>query len=171
MSLSLQGSVRTCKVDQGWANKVQSDRFENPNLLVCPIWDGMDQYGRYVNPDSFYTKAAGCSSAEDRVYVENDQRPKYFEYVTLDAAGINDEIKNSDGNLHVINSAINNQVAKGASNVAGNARIFDSKAQIVGNQFNPNPRDGAAAANAAAREVQSASVGQLSDQRRNAMGM
>ena len=88
MSLSLQGSVRTCKVDQGWANKVQSDRFENPNLLVCPIWDGMDQYGRYVNPDSFYTKAPGCSSAEDRVYVENDQRPKYFEYVTLDAAGI-----------------------------------------------------------------------------------
>ncbi len=159
MSLSLQGSVRTCKVDQAWANKVQSDRFENPNLLVCPIWDGMDQYGRYVNPDSFYTKTAGCSSAEDRVYVENDQRPKYFEYVTLDAAGINDEIKESQGNLHVLDSATNNQGTRGATNVAGNARIFDSKRQIAVNNFNTNPRDGAAEANQKAREVQASSFG------------
>lgn len=166
MSLSLQGSVRTCKVDQGWANKVQSDRFENPNLLVCPIWDGMDQYGRYVNPDSFYTKAPGCSSAEDRVYVENDQRPKYFEYVTLDAAGINDEIKESQGNLHVIDSAVNNQVARGTMNIAGNGRIFDSKAHIQANGFpGTGPRDGAAEANQKAREVQAASYGARSADR------
>ena len=32
--LSLTGSLRTCKVDQGWASRIQSDRFENPELLV-----------------------------------------------------------------------------------------------------------------------------------------
>lgn len=100
-AFSLTGSVRTCTVDQGWANKVQSDRFQNPNSLVCPVWNGMDTYGRYVNPDSFYTKSAGCYSADDRVLVENNQRPKYFEYVALDASGINDE------NYNTQNAALN----------------------------------------------------------------
>ena len=30
--ISLEGSVRTCKVNTAWANRIQSDRFENPNL-------------------------------------------------------------------------------------------------------------------------------------------
>ena len=88
MSIGLEGALRTCKVDTGWATRIQSDRFENPNLMVCPVWNGRDLSGRPVCADSFYTKRAGCNSALDRVDVENAQRPQYMEYINLDAAGI-----------------------------------------------------------------------------------
>lgn len=87
MSISLLGAINVCKVNTGWADKIQSDRFENPNNMLCPLWNGQDTYGRFVSPDSFYTKAAGCASADDRVEVENFQRPSYMQYVALDAAG------------------------------------------------------------------------------------
>ncbi len=88
-SVSLESGIRTCKVVTGWANKVQSDRFQNPNLMVCPVWNGVDTAGRRACPDSFMTKRAGCNSAEDRVMVENNvSRPQYMEYVNLNAAGI-----------------------------------------------------------------------------------
>lgn len=87
-AFSLEGSIRTCKVSEAWAPRVQSDRFQNPDLLVCPLWNGRDTAGREVCPDSFYTKRAGCNSAEDRVLVENYQRPQYAEYVNLSASGI-----------------------------------------------------------------------------------
>lgn len=92
-SLSLEAAIRTCKVDTGWANKVESDRFFNPSIMVCPIWSGVDTAGRRVAPDSFVTKSAGCNSAEDRVVVENAQRPQYMEYINLSANGI-------DGNIY-----------------------------------------------------------------------
>jgi hypothetical protein len=94
--ISLTASLQTCKVNTGWANKVQSDRFFNPQLVVCPAFNGTDNYGRYVCPDSYYSKAAGCDSAMDRVDVENFLRPQYFEYITLDAAGLqgNDNMDN-----------------------------------------------------------------------------
>jgi hypothetical protein len=87
MSISLLGSVRTCKMDQAWADRIQTDRFFNPSSMICPVWNGMDSAGRDVCPDSFYTKAPGCNSAQDRVLVENSQRPQYMEYVTLSAMG------------------------------------------------------------------------------------
>ena len=86
-NLSLLSAVRTCKVDTSYANKIQSDRFENPYLMVCPPWNSVDAAGRLVSPDSFYTKSAGCNSAGDRVIVENSLRPQYIEYVNLDAQG------------------------------------------------------------------------------------
>lgn len=89
MSISLLGSINVCKVNTGWADKIQSDRFENPNNMTCPLWNGQDNFGRFVHPDSFVTKNAGCNSAEDRVAVENFLRPQYMEYVALDAAGFN----------------------------------------------------------------------------------
>jgi|UniRef100_A0A6C0CZ99 hypothetical protein len=88
-SVSLESAIRTCKVDTAYANKVESDRFLNPNNMVCPIWNGVDTAGRQVCPDSFYTKNAGCNSAEDRVFVENNLRPQYAEYINLSAQGIN----------------------------------------------------------------------------------
>ena len=91
-SISLESAIRTCKVDTGWSNKVQSDRFLNPNNMVCPVWNGLDTSGRYVTPDSFYTKNAGCNSALDRVYVENNQRPQYMEYINLSANGLDGAI-------------------------------------------------------------------------------
>ena len=93
MSISLEAAIRTCKVDTGWANKVESDRFLNPNTMMCPIWTGVDSAGRSVCPDSFYTKSAGCNSASDRVVVENNvSRPQYMEYITLSANGLKGNI-------------------------------------------------------------------------------
>jgi len=96
-NLSLNGSLRTCKVDQGWANRIQSDRFENPDLMVCPVWSGFDLTNRPVCVDSFYTKSPGCNSPLDRVQVENYLRPQYMEYINLDAEGFrnNFDIKSS----------------------------------------------------------------------------
>jgi len=88
MNISLEGSIRTCKVDTAWANKLESDRFLNSNLMLCPPWNGVDTAGRPASVDSFNTKTAGCNSAQDRVVVENGLRPQYIEYVNLDAAGI-----------------------------------------------------------------------------------
>jgi hypothetical protein len=86
-NISLEASVRTCKVNTGWANRIQSDRFTNSNLLMCPVWNQRDLTGRSVCEDSFYTKREGCNSAMDRINVENDQRPQYAEYITLDTSG------------------------------------------------------------------------------------
>jgi hypothetical protein len=86
-NISLQGSIRTCKVDPGYSPRIASDRFLNPELALCPVWTGVDNLGRPVNPFSFYTKNAGCNSSSDLVTIENDQRPRYVEYVTLDARG------------------------------------------------------------------------------------
>jgi hypothetical protein len=88
MSISLEKSIQGCKINQAWAPRMQSDRFENPDLMLCPVWGGVDNTGRAVCPDSFMTKRAGCNSALDRITVENMQRPQYMEYVTLGAQGI-----------------------------------------------------------------------------------
>lgn len=91
-NISLTASTRTCTVDTANANRIQSDRFENPNAMVCIAWNGVDLTGREAAPDSWWTKTAGCDSAEDRVLVENDLRPKYFNYITLGAQGLDGQI-------------------------------------------------------------------------------
>lgn len=92
MSISLLGALNVCRVDQAFANKMQSDRFINPSNMVCPTWLGTDNVGRQVCPDSFYTKNAGCNSALDRVDVENYQRPQYSEYITLSTVPIQGDL-------------------------------------------------------------------------------
>lgn len=94
-AISLQKSVRTCDVNTGEAIRIHSDRFQNPVKMVCIPWNGMNNKGQSVCPDSYYTKTPGCNSAEDRVLVENQQRPKYVNYVTLGAEGISGTIYGS----------------------------------------------------------------------------
>lgn len=114
-TISLESAIRTCKVDTAYANKVQSDRFFNPTLMMCPVWNGVDTTGREVCFDSYYTKNAGCNSANDRVMVENDvTRPQYMEYINLSAQGINGAVYgnsmpyNQVGQTNKELSAINN---------------------------------------------------------------
>jgi len=117
-TISLEAAIRTCKVDTAYSNKVQSDRFLNPNLMVCPVWSGVDTTGREVCPDSYYTKNAGCNSAEDRVYVENNLRPQYMEYINLSAQGIDaaiygntmpwNEVGQSNAELQAVNNVTGN---------------------------------------------------------------
>jgi hypothetical protein len=118
MSISLLGSINVCKVNTGWADKIQSDRFENPNNMTCPLWNGQDNFGRFVHPDSFVTKNAGCNSAEDRVAVENFLRPQYMEYVALDAAGFNAPLYAGGGS---------NQLVEGFSNEFNNNFTTDAQ--------------------------------------------
>jgi hypothetical protein len=119
MSISIEKSVRTCDVNTGEANRIQSDRFFNPSNMVCIPWNGLNNKGQEVAPDSFWTKTAGCDSAEDRVMVENDQRPKYFNYVTLGAQGVEANIYGSNESDYV-NSVGRTKFDKSRNKITGN---------------------------------------------------
>jgi hypothetical protein len=116
-SMSLEKSIRTCDVNTGEANRIQSDRFLNSNNMVCIPWNGLNNKGQEVCPDSFYTKTPGCDSAEDRVLVENSQRPKYMNYVTLGAQGIAGNIY---GDQPSVNTADRYSFNKSRDQISGN---------------------------------------------------
>ena len=116
MSISLESALRTCKVDTAWASRIESDRFLNPNNMVCPVWNGMDTAGREVCQDSFNTKRGGCNSATDRVEVENNvSRPQYMEYITLSANGIAGNIYGTPKDVYDRDADM-----KSRSNISGN---------------------------------------------------
>ena len=50
-SLSLNASIRTCKVEAGEAVRIESDRFLNPNNMVCIPWNGYNNKGQAVCAD------------------------------------------------------------------------------------------------------------------------
>lgn len=133
-ALSLQASVRSCDVNVGEANRIQSDRFFNPQNMVCIPWNGVNNKGQEVCPDSFWTKTAGCDSAEDRVMVENALRPKYMNYVTLNASGIDANIYGQDDQGKYGN-------VSGYRNSVASERWMQSRNKITGNfgsQFRAN---------------------------------
>ena len=68
---SLKKSLKVCRVNTGEANRLESNRFQNSDNLVCPVWNGHDEKGRSVISDSINTKSSGCNLALDRVVVEN----------------------------------------------------------------------------------------------------
>lgn len=87
-SLSLDASIRTCKVSTGEANRIESDRFLNSANAICIPWNGQDNTGRVVCRDSYYTKRPGCNSALDLVSVESELRPDYSAYMNLNMPAI-----------------------------------------------------------------------------------
>lgn len=109
-NISLEAAVRTCKVNTGWANRIQSDRFENSDLMMCPVWNQRDLQGRRVCDDSFYTKREGCNSPLDRIYVENDQRPQYMEYITLDAQGFRGDMYGNHSGIEGFKPHVENYI-------------------------------------------------------------
>jgi hypothetical protein len=119
MSFSLQSAVRSCDVNTGWATRIQSDRFLNPDNMVCIPWNHMNSKGQEVCPDSFMTKTAGCNSATDRVLVENFQRPQYMPYITLDASGIEGDIYGGNVSAH-ISSVDRQNMLDGKNKITGN---------------------------------------------------
>jgi hypothetical protein len=124
-SLSLNASIRTCKVETGEASRMESDRFLNPMLNVCIPWGQMNNKGQYVSADSFFTKTRGCNSAMDRVSVENNLRPDYATYINLDISGLN-------GHMYE-----NNPTAWTKSGEANEyTRSRDNIGPSYGNQFN-----------------------------------
>jgi hypothetical protein len=117
-TISLDASLRTCKVDTGDAQRIASDRFLNPNNMVCIPWNNVNSKGQEVCADSWYTKTPGCNSAQDRVMVENDQRPKYSDYITWNMAGIQGDFSGGNTNVKNRNSAAtaHAKAANGAPN-------------------------------------------------------
>lgn len=118
MSISLDSSIRTCKVESGEAQRIASDRFLNPNNMVCIPWNGYNSKGQSVCYDSWMTKTPGCNSANDRVEVENSLRPQYADYINLNVAGL-------QGNIY------GNEAAWKASGEAN--KWQDSRNKISGN--------------------------------------
>lgn len=84
MSVSLTSSVKTCRFDTADAARMESDRFLSSDNALCPTWRGVDTAGRTVHRDTYYTKAPGCRYAGTRIGVENDLRPQYSSFITLD---------------------------------------------------------------------------------------
>jgi hypothetical protein len=79
-----------CRFTAGNANRLQSDRqLFNTNEMLCPVWNGSDSAGRRgICANSFKTLSAGCDSPLRRTLIENALRPKYFEFITLNARGL-----------------------------------------------------------------------------------
>lgn len=86
--ISLEKAIKTYKVIPEEAPRNQSDRFLNAQRSTCFNWTGEDSTGRSVCANSFMQKTAGCSLSSDRVDVENDLRPRYYNYVNLDVMGL-----------------------------------------------------------------------------------
>jgi hypothetical protein len=129
-SVSMESAIRTCKVDTAWADKVESDRFLNPDNMVCPLWNGLDTAGRAACPDSFMTKQAGCNSAEDRVVVENSvSRPQYMEYINLNSSGIEGDIY--AGNEPYENSGYRTKDLQNNHNITGQFGLVTGYGQNV----------------------------------------
>jgi hypothetical protein len=72
-----------------WAARFQSDRYLNPDQMLCIPWQSTDGMGRPISDQTYQTKQPGCNSALDRVDVENEQRPQNVDQIGLNAAGIN----------------------------------------------------------------------------------
>ena len=104
MSIGLTSSLATNKVITGDDSRIQTNRIQNPNAMMCPVWSGTDLAGRQVCADSFNTKKEGCNSALDRIKVENLLRPSYSNFITISAVGITGDDANYGPNLSVSDS-------------------------------------------------------------------
>ena len=86
---SLEKSIRTGTVPNDAGLKLQSLRWMEMSNRLCPARNPYDIAGRGPNcMDSLYSKREGCTSALDRVNVENSQRPHYSEFMRMDAGAI-----------------------------------------------------------------------------------
>jgi len=128
MSVQLTGAVRTCYPDSGWATKWYGEHYLNPLEMACYVPTGADITGRFACLDSLYTKAPGCNSALDRVYVENAQRPQYMEYINLDAAGF----KNDGTEFETVPDA---SYFEGQGNPSVNKHAYDAAVSKVDKSF------------------------------------
>lgn len=83
MSLSIDSAIRTVKVGGNLGNVLMSERYINPEAMICPVWSGKDVMGRSVLASTFKTKSAGCNSASDIIRIENNIRPTHSEKPSL----------------------------------------------------------------------------------------
>jgi hypothetical protein len=174
----ISNNSTTNKTNVGTANKIQTNRFQNPQYQMCPVWNHQDLAGRSVCLDSFYTKYAGCNSPLDRIKVENFLRPAYMNYVTQSAAGIAGVEADYGSNLAATNSAfysqdrLSRQAQTGkfglvsAEGISGNSSANDVRAA---NGYQ-NSQDQAALLAQQQRAAQALGIGSASQSRINRSG-
>lgn len=131
--ISLSKTIHGCNVDVSQAERMLSDRFLNPQNVVCPPWTGVDNLGRSVCSDSLYLKTAGCHHALDIVTKENYNRPQYSEYITLAGQGIQGNLSTVYGNNAPLSAVQTEQVDAYYRNLDRNTPNF-------GEQFKANTR-------------------------------
>lgn len=175
----IKNSIPIGNVQVGNDNKIQTNRFQNPEYQMCPIWNGHDLAGRAVCIDSFYTKYAGCNSPLDRIKVENFLRPAYMNFVTQSASGIAGVEADFGSNMDATNSAalsvdrLNKQARTGqfgivspGESISRNAGVQDVRAS---NAFQ-NSQDQAALRAQQQRHAQALGIGNASQTRINRSG-
>ena len=82
-SMSFTKNFHRGRLDSTVAERMQSQRFLSSCNAVCPVPRETDQYGRQACPDTLPYVAMGCSSAVDRIDVENATRPLYLTTVDV----------------------------------------------------------------------------------------
>ncbi len=158
----LRGSINTNKTNVGDAERIISDRIQNPDEMTCPLWSGQDLAGRQACAASFLSKTAGCNSAEDRIFVENGLRPQYINYVTLSASGI--DMTDRDNRTNNLLAAGADAADAARANLTGTIpRFGTSNADRIRNIS--SSRGQAAAANAFAGQDTDAAISQESRRR------
>lgn len=83
MALSLQRTLKNCKVKTEDAVRYQSERFLNPKEVICSQYKFRDDFGRNVSFSPYNLNHAGCNSPLNIVDVENLHRPPYHQYVSM----------------------------------------------------------------------------------------
>lgn len=92
---SLTKSLRTTKVNTGYANNAYSDVRQNIANATCHARAAQDEYGRPVDYNTLVTTSEMCPhSALFRIEVESAQRPAYGTYGNVD--GIRGDYNDSD---------------------------------------------------------------------------
>lgn len=81
-SNSLLKTIHGLKVEAGEANAYHSMRWVDLDHKLCPKRDMYDIAGRGpLCADSLFAGSNGCVPAIQRINAENDNRPKYGEYI------------------------------------------------------------------------------------------
>ena len=101
-SNGIGSAIRNWRVNSAWGERSQSDRllaqeFTNETGKFCSNFNGFDLMGRPVDQDIYQDKQLGCVNIERILNRENDLRPKYFQLITLNNAGMNGGRGNEKG--------------------------------------------------------------------------
>jgi len=81
-SYSLLKTIHGTKTESGEANAYHSSRWSDLDQNFCPKRGMYDIVGRGpLCADSLFAGSNGCVPATQRINAENDNRPKYGEYI------------------------------------------------------------------------------------------
>ena len=173
---SIGKQILGTRVITGDSNRIQTDRIQNPDAMMCPVWGGSDLAGRQVSENSFVSKKEGCHASLDRIKVENNLRPAYTNYVTISAAGIAGENANYGPNTTVNNNKFSNEQRKRLHNnnphfgLVSSQAILPSSGRLEVNSANAYQSADMNSVNAQnARTRQNLNIGSNSQQTYNRM--